>query len=147
MKLKHHNLKILAVVVSLTAYLFSFPGLGNAGIVCFGDDGHVSIESTETPSLPAQNTTVTDHSLASDENDHCEEQCNSCIDFPLSFTTANQNITEKKYEFKLEKNQLFQVDSRILSPITAVKNHKSPLVSPLVIDQSIASLRTIVLLI
>ena len=80
MELKHNNLKILTVIVSLAAYIFSFPGLGNAGIVCFGDDGHVSIASTETPSLPAQNTTLTDHSFASDEDDHCEEQCNSCID-------------------------------------------------------------------
>ena len=147
MKLKHHNLKILAVIVSLTAYICSFPGLGNAGIVCFGDDGHVSIASTETPSLPAQNATVTDHSFGSDEDDHCEEQCNSCIDFPLSFTTANQNISEKKYEFKLEKNQLFQVDTKILFPVTAVTNYKSPFTSLQLVDQSIASLRTIVLLI
>ncbi len=147
MKLKHHSLKILTVVISLTAYLCSFPGLGNAGIVCFGDDGHVSIKSTATPSLPVQNTTVTDHSFKGEEDDHCEDQCNSCIDFPLSFTTAHQNTCKNKYVFKLERNLLYKPDTQILQVITALIGYSPPPEHPQIIDTAITSLRTIVLLV
>lgn len=147
MKLKYHSLKTLAVIISLTAYLCSFPGLGNSGIVCFGDDGHVSIESTATSSLPVQNSTLTDHSFDSEEDDHCEDQCNSCIDFPLSFTTANQNINENKYEFKLERNPLCRLDTEALHVSAASMDYRSPPENSQVIDNTITSLRRIVLLI
>jgi len=147
-KLQHHNFKILAVIISLTAYLCSFPGLGNAGIVCFGDDGHVAITSTNTPSLPIQNTIVTDHSFESEEDDHCEDHCNSCIDFPLSFTTVNQNICQNKYVFKLIRNPLCQSDAELFHMATAIyTDYSSTLEKTVIIEDSIVALRTIVLLI
>lgn len=145
--MKHHSLKILTVVISLTAYLCSFPGLGNAGIVCFGDDGHVSIESTSTLSLTVQNTTVTDHSVKAEENDHCEDQCNSCIDFPLSFTTKNQTTRENNYILELENNLLFTPVTEILLIITALIDYSPPQENPPIIDNAITSLRTIVLVV
>ena len=147
MKLKHHSLKILTVVISLTAYLCSFPGLGNASIVCFGDDGHVSIESTAAPSLPAYNTTVTDHSFKDEEDDHCEDQCNSCLDFPLSFSTENQTTREDNYILDLEKNLLFTPGTVIFQVITALIGYSPPPEHPQIINTAITSLRTIVLLV
>jgi hypothetical protein len=147
MKLKSHSLKILTVIIALTAYLCSFPALGDAAIVCFGDDGHVSIESTTNASLPVQNTKITDHSIETEEDDHCEDQCSSCIDFPLSFSVTKQNITENKYKFKLERNPLFLIDTKILSVAAATIAYRSPPENPQVIDNTITSLRTIVLLI
>jgi len=144
---QHHNFKILAVILSLTAYLCSFPGFGNAAIVCFGDDGHVAIKSTEAHALPIQNTTVTDHSFESEEDDHCEDHCNSCIDFPLSFTTANQNICQNKYVFKNVRNTLYQSDAEIFYIVSAYSYSSSPLEKISIIDDSIITLRTIVLLI
>ena len=147
MKLKYNSLKTLAVIISLTAYLCSFPGLGNAAIVCIGDDGHVSIESTATPSLPGQNTTVTDHSFDTEKDDHCEDQCNSCIDFPLSFATTSQSTCKNKYVFKLERNLLYKSDTDILPVVSSLIGCSSPPEHPRIIDNAITSLRTIILIV
>ncbi|OKY76498.1 MAG: hypothetical protein BM485_04515 [Desulfobulbaceae bacterium DB1] len=145
--MKQFGLKTLTLIISLTAYLCSFPGLGNAGIVCIGEDGHVAIESTATPSLPVHSATETSHGPGIEQENHCEEECRSCIDFPLSFTTAVQHICQNKFEFTLEKNPLYRSQSDMPHIAAAYSDHPSPPAKKPVIDQSITSLRTTVLLI
>lgn len=139
--------KTLTVVISFTVYLFSFPGLGNAAIVCFGDDGHLSTELTATPSLPVQKTTITNHHFETEKDDHCDDQCNFCVDFPLSFTATYQNTYESKYVFKLERNLLYKTDSEILQVIKALIGYSPPSENHQIINNAITSLHTIVLLI
>ncbi len=140
-------MKTLTVIISLIMYLTSFPGLGNAAVVCLGDDGHVSITATAAPSLPVQNTTVTDHSFDTEEHDHCEDKCSSCIDFPLSFSSASQTTRENEYVFNLERNLLYKPDTQLFQLISASPDTSLPPENPQILSSTITSLRTIILLI
>ncbi|MBI5557442.1 MAG: hypothetical protein HY885_07365 [Deltaproteobacteria bacterium] len=147
MNFKNNRRSIFILIVSLAAYLCGFPGLGNAGTVCFGDDGHVSIKAMGVLSLPLADTSVTDCHSDGENDEHCENRCHSCIDFPLSFRTAIQNVHAGKHEFKNERNPLYPVD-RDLPHFSATPANYSPAANqPLLIDSSIIALRTTILLI
>ena len=147
-----YKYKIPAVIFTLAAYICSFAGFVTADIICFGDDGHISIEATESSSLPPLTPVVTRHSDHSDHSDHseenhCEDQCNSCIDVPLSYTTGTQNFSENKYVFKLERNPLCQQYAKPTGvsavepvPVSHITGHS-------IVAIPVTLLRTIVLLI
>lgn len=145
MKSSHRKYKTLTLIILLIAYLCSFPGLGNAAVVCFGDDGHVSIKSIAT-NLRVQHATSTEHSFEIEKESHCEDKCRSCVDYPLSYTTTHQNILQNKYAFKLLKNTLHQSAADFLHLATPIGN-RPPSVINVSADNTITSLRTIILLI
>ena len=141
-------MKIAAVILSLTAYLLCLPGLGSAGIICFGDDGHVLIESTANPISPIRNAAVNGHNFENEEDDHCKGQCSSCFDLPLSFTAAHQTSSHHKYLFKLERNPLCRAHTgfpgNTAARSGALLSSQPPLTAA---NAATRSLRTVILLI
>jgi hypothetical protein len=146
MKLNKNFHSTLIAVFSLAFYIFSFAGFGNAGVLCFGDDGHISIEMKETMSPSSLPVKVTDHHFDNTErDDHCEDHCSSCVDFPLSTTTACQNVHVKKYDFTPAENPLSSIVGSI--DVSSFSDCSPPIEEPSIVSSAVIAQRTVVLLI
>lgn len=125
--------------------------MGKAGFICIGNDGHIAFEFAGKSTSPKKST-LTIHDDHSEEADHCDSQCNSCLDLPLLQDILHNNFQNTRHLF-------YPKASLLLLPQNN-KNHQGTFyqasllqMHPLLIarqqitDISIRSLRTVLLLI
>lgn len=136
------------IVITLIVYLLSFSGIaGRADILCFGEDGHVSIDSVGAILALAGIHFENDHDAVSGQNpDHCEEDCRTCLDVPLSSMTF-QRLVVSANEINLAFTR-FPSGLSTWPPIFSPRLSDPNLThSPIQGNTSVSSLCTVVLLI
>lgn len=136
------------IVITLVAYLLSFSGIARADILCFGEDGHVSIDSVGAILPLAGIHFENDHDAASGQNpEHCEEDCRTCLDIPISSKTF-QRFVAPNNEIQLALTQLPAWLSSL--PPTVSSRGADPKLKPSTFhgaNTAVSSLRSVVLLI
>jgi hypothetical protein len=146
----------------LSAPLLGFTGLGDGAFLCWGDDGHIVIETElcepgcAVVSSDPHHDGHNNHDDHGDHDDHCEpggcasdESCGVCIDIPLPQSGAlNRVLRSSTQKLSGAKVPVMAIICNVESQVSAnsallVYSSSLPPGAP---DQLLASLRTVILL-
>jgi hypothetical protein len=135
----------------ITAPLVGMTGFAQGAFLCWGDSGHVGIETEVCePHCDSRfHSSSSDHEGAS-VHDACEDEniCGACIDIPLPSGGAIDRIAAVGRE-SASKGMMACIPPHAETTVTAGQAPGAYLLCScgVVSDESIASLRTVVLLI
>lgn len=133
------------------ALIFSLVGIGPSPdvMLCLQEDGKINVESAcdclfgnpedQTTHTPFAPVVFSDHATSKD-------QCNPCVDIPLSFKSDIPIIRIQQKVFDVNSLAAFSTPYYLVSPVNAFNTEISFYTSH-VINYSLSSLRTVVLLI
>ncbi len=145
--MNHFRLRSFAIAVTIITYLLSFAGTAPAGILCFGEDGHVSMDSAPSLLSPAGVHFVNTHTDDSEQTPgHCEDDCNACFDIPISASHV-QNIAPPNNGFHIALMPSAAFWDAILPPYAQKITNSNLYDPPPHRNKTITSLRTIIFLI
>lgn len=144
--MKHFRPRFISIAFAIITYLLSCVGATQAGMLCFGEDGHISMDAAPA-FLPAGFHGVNTHTDDTEQTPgHCDDDCNACYDIPISASHVQNTAPHNDgFQIALIPSAAFW-DAVLPSSARTIAN--STLYDPTLLrNKTVSALRTVVLLI